>query len=79
MAPLGACGLWGFVTDSVERRLLCTRIKGGSRGICQVVDPVRKSRMEDYLKDGEGPQFTTSVGEQRLPGEILEVEMLQDM
>jgi len=32
-----------------------------------------KSQMEDYSKDGEGPQITTSVGEQKLPGRILEV------
>jgi hypothetical protein len=43
------------------------------------VDGDGKSRIIIDEEDEEGPEIATSLGEQRLPGKILWVEMLQDM
>jgi hypothetical protein len=40
---------------------------------------VRKSQMEEYSKDGEGSQTTTSVGKQSCLGGFWRFEMVQDM
>lgn len=72
------CRLWVVVIDSVERRLFRVECRG-SRKICQAVDGDGKSRIIIDEEDEEGPEIATSLGEQRLPGKILWVEMLQDM
>jgi hypothetical protein len=60
--------------------LVCSEAEcRGSRKICQVVDGDGKSRIKIDEEDEEGPEIATSLGQQRLPGKILWVEMLQDM